>query len=159
MSNRTVLITGATGKQGGSTARALLGKGFYLRAMTRNPDSPAARKLQELGLELVQGDLDDETSLKKALAGAWGVYAVQNTWEAGIEGEETQGNRLARLAHEAGVHHYVYASVGSAHRKTGIPHFDNKFRVEDTVRGSELSLARDHPARVLHGEPRRRRGS
>jgi uncharacterized protein YbjT (DUF2867 family) len=66
--------------------------------------------------------------------GAWGVYAVQNTWEAGVEKEETQGHRLARLAHAAGVERYVYASVGSAHRNTGIPHFDNKHRVEDTVR-------------------------
>jgi uncharacterized protein YbjT (DUF2867 family) len=64
----------------------------------------------------------------------WGVFAVQNTWEAGVEGEEEQGKRLARLAKEAGVHHYVYASVGSAHLETGIPHFDNKSRVEDTVR-------------------------
>ena len=135
MSERTVLITGATGKQGGSTIRNLVGKGFHLRAMTRKPDSPAAQELKALGADLVQGDLDDEVSLEKALAGVWGVYAVQNTWEAGVEGEETQGHRLARLAHAAGVHHYVYASVGSAHRKTGIPHFDNKFRVEETVRG------------------------
>ena len=75
-----------------------------------------------------------EDSLKRALAGTYGVYAVQNTWEAGVEREETQGHRLARLAHAAGVEHYVYASVGSAHRKTGIPHFDNKARVEVTVR-------------------------
>ena len=58
--------------------------------------------------------------------GAWGVFALQNTWEAGVEGEEEQGKRLAKLARNAGVEHYVYTSVGSAHRKTGIPHFDNK---------------------------------
>jgi uncharacterized protein YbjT (DUF2867 family) len=55
--------------------------------------------------------------------------------EAGVEGEEEQGKRIATLAREAGVQHFVYASVGSADRKTGIPHFDNKARVEETVRG------------------------
>jgi uncharacterized protein YbjT (DUF2867 family) len=134
MSNRTILITGATGKQGGSTIRSLAGSGFNLRAMTRRPHTDAARDLKNQGITVVEGDLDDEDSLKRALDGAWGVYAVQNTWEAGVEGEETQGHRLARLAKAAGVEHYVYASVGSAHRKTGIPHFDNKARVEGTVR-------------------------
>jgi uncharacterized protein YbjT (DUF2867 family) len=132
--DRTVLITGATGHQGGATARALAGKGFKLRAMTRKPESGPAQALARAGLDIVRGDLDDETSLRQALAGAWGVYAVQNTWEAGVEREEQQGKHLARLAREAGVHHYVYASVGSAHRHTGIPHFDNKARIEDTVR-------------------------
>lgn len=132
---RTVLITGATGKQGGATARALAGKGFRLRAMTRKPDSDAARAVaSETGAEIVRGDLDDAASLKEALEGAWGVYAVQNTWEAGVVKEEEQGKRIANLAKDAGVQHFVYSSVGSAHRKTGIPHFDNKSRVEDTVR-------------------------
>jgi uncharacterized protein YbjT (DUF2867 family) len=63
------------------------------------------------------------------------VFAVQNTWEAGVEGEEAQGKRIAELARKTGVEHYVYTSVGSAHRKTGIPHFDNKWRIEETVRG------------------------
>jgi uncharacterized protein YbjT (DUF2867 family) len=134
---RTILITGATGKQGGATARELAGKGFRLRAMTRNPDSDAAKAVaSETGAELVQGDLDDAASLKSALKGAWGVFGVQNTWEAGVEREEEQGKRLAALAREAGVQHYVYTSVGSAHRKTGIPHFDNKYRVEDAIRAA-----------------------
>ena len=134
MSDRTVLITGVTGKQGGATARALAGRGVRLRGMTRQPHSDAARALKDLGVEIIEGDLDDEDSLKRAVEGAWGVYAVQNTWEGGVEKEETQGHRLARLAHAAGVERYVYASVGSAHRNTGIPHFDNKHRVEETVR-------------------------
>jgi len=136
VAERIILITGATGQQGGATARALAGKGFKLRALTRNPDSDVAKALAAAtGAELVKGDLDDEASLKAALAGAWGAYAVQNTWTAGVEGEETQGKRLATLARAAGVQHFVYASVASADRKTGIPHFDNKSRVEDTIRG------------------------
>lgn len=135
MPNRTILITGVTGQQGGSVARALAGKGFTLRGMTRKPESDAAKAAAAKGVEIVKGDLDDAESLKAALDGAWGVYAVQNTWEAGVEKEEEQGKRIATVARQAGVQHYVYASVGSAHRKTGIPHFDNKARVEATVRG------------------------
>lgn len=135
MTDRIILISGATGQQGGATARALAGKGFKIRALTRNPDSDAARALAATGAELVKGDLDDEGSLKAALADAWGAYAVQNTWTAGVEGEEAQGHRFAKAARAAGVQHFVYASVASADRKTGIPHFDNKSRVEDTVRG------------------------
>lgn len=131
---KTVLITGVTGQQGGAVARSLLGKGFTLRGLTRKPDGDAAKALAKQGIEIVKGDLDDETSLRAALAGAWGVYAVQNTWEAGVEKEEEQGKRIARLAKDAGVQHYVYASVGSAERNTGIPHFDNKWRVEEAVR-------------------------
>jgi uncharacterized protein YbjT (DUF2867 family) len=134
MTDRTILITGATGKQGGATARELAGKGFKLRAMTRKPDSEAAKALAAQGIEIVRGDLDDETSLKPALAGAWGAYAVQNTWEAGVEKEEVQGKRFAQAARDAGVQHFVYASVASAHLHTGIPHFENKARVEATVR-------------------------
>ena len=68
------------------------------------------------------------------MAGAWGVFGVQNAWEAGVEREEAQGKRLATLAREAGVEHFVYTSVGSANKQTGIPHFDNKWRIEETVR-------------------------
>jgi uncharacterized protein YbjT (DUF2867 family) len=134
MTNRVILVTGATGHQGGATIRALAGKGFAIRALTRKPDGDAARALASLGAQIVKGDLDDAASLKTALDGAWGAYAVQNTWEGGVEKEEEQGTRFAELAREAGVQHYVYASVGSAHRQTGIPHFENKARVEQTVR-------------------------
>ena len=133
--DKVVLVTGATGKQGGATLRHLAGqRGFRLRGMTRKPDGEAAKRLTALGAEVVKGDLNDPASLERALEGAWGVFAVQNTWEAGVEGEEEQGKRIAELARRAGVHHYVYTSVGSAHLKTGIPHFDNKARVEEKVR-------------------------
>ena len=132
---RTILITGVTGQQGGAVARALHGSGFRLRGLTRKPDSEQATTLARQGIDIINGDLDDEASLRRALAGAWGVFGVQNTWEAGVEREEAQGKRLATLAREAGVEHYVYTSVGSAHTRTGIPHFDNKWRIEETVRG------------------------
>jgi uncharacterized protein YbjT (DUF2867 family) len=130
-----ILITGATGQQGGATARELLAAGHKVRAMTRNPASDAAKALAARGAEVVQGDLNDEASVRRALVGAWGAFGVQNTWEAGVEQEEAQGKTFAKLAREAGVQHFVYASVGSAHRATGIPHFDNKWRIEETIRG------------------------
>jgi len=133
--DRTILITGVTGHQGGAVAHALQGAGFHLRGLTRKPDSEHATALKRQGVDIVQGDLDDEASLRRALSGAWGVFGVQNTWEAGVEREEAQGKRLATLAREAGVEHFVYSSVGSAHKQTGIPHFDNKWRVEEAVRG------------------------
>lgn len=139
MTERSILITGVTGSQGGALARELSGKGFKLKGLTRKPDGEAAKQAAALGVELVRGDLDDEASLTSALKDTWGVYAVQNTWEAGVEKEEEQGKRFARLAKAAGVSHFVYTSVGSAHLKTGIPHFDNKARVEGVVK--ELGFA------------------
>src|SRR6266853_1358897 len=134
-SDRTILITGVTGNQGGAVAQALQGSGFSLRGLTRNPDSERAAALARHGLDIVKGDLDDEATLRRALAGAWGVFGVQNAGEAGVEREEAQGKRLATLAREADVEHYVYTSVGSADKRTGVPHFDNKWRIEETVRG------------------------
>jgi uncharacterized protein YbjT (DUF2867 family) len=134
-SNRTILITGVTGKQGGAVAHSLRGSGFNLRGLTRAPDSERAAALARQGVDLVKGDLDDAAALRRALAGVWGVFSVQNSLEAGVEREEAQGKRLATLTREAGVEHYVYTSVGSANKRTGIPHFDNKWRIEETVRG------------------------
>lgn len=133
--NRLVLVTGATGQQGGAVAKELLKKGFAVKAMTRKPESENAKALAALGAEIVYGDLNDAASLDSALKGAWGTFAVQNTWEAGVEAEEEQGKRFAEAAKKAGVQHYVYTSVASAHKNTGIPHFENKWRVEEKIRG------------------------
>src|SRR6516165_880073 len=132
-SDRTILITGVTGQQGGAVAQALQGTGLHLRGLTRTPERAAA--LARQGIDIVKGDLDDEATLRRALAGAWGVFSVQNAAEAGVEREEAQGKRLAKLAREAGVEHYVYTSVGSPHKQTGVPHFDSKWHIEETVRG------------------------
>jgi uncharacterized protein YbjT (DUF2867 family) len=129
-----ILITGATGNQGGAIALQLLSAGYQVRAMTRDPQGDKARFLAAKGAQVVHGDLDDPLSLEKALDGAWGAYAVQNTWEAGVVREEEQGKRFAEIARGAGIRHFVYSSVGSAHLDTGIPHFDNKWRVEEKIR-------------------------
>lgn len=129
-----VLVSGATGQQGGAIGRELLDAGWKVRAMTRKPESEAAQTVAARGAEVIRADLNDEDSLRRALNGARGAVAVQNTWEAGVEAEEEQGHRFARLAKDAGIQHLLYQSVGSAHRNTGIPHFDNKWRVEQTIR-------------------------
>ena len=105
---KTILITGVTGQQGGAVAQALQDKGFHLRGLTRTPDSEPAAALARRGIQLVKGDLDDEPSLRDALAGAWGVFSVQNTAQAGVEREEAQGKRLASLAR--GVHSHSRTS-------------------------------------------------
>ena len=131
--NDIILVTGATGNQGGAIARQLLADGCRVRAMTRNLQGDKAKALAALGVQLVQGDLNDPQSLELALDGAWGAYAVQSNLE-GVAREEEQGKRFAEMARAAGIKHFVYSSVGSADRGTGIPHFENKWRIEGTIR-------------------------
>ena len=133
---RLILVSGATGQQGGAVARSLLGRGIGVRALTRDPEKPEARELAELGAEVASGDLEARSSVERVLDGVHGVFSVQQFWETGVEGEVRQGVLLADAAKGAGVDHYVYSSVGSAHRETGIPHFESKWEVEEHVRGS-----------------------
>lgn len=127
---RLVLVTGATGQQGGAVARHLLRNGFLVRALTRDASQDAARTLSKKGAEIAEGNLNDADALRQALGGAWGVYSVQNFFEEGVAVETEQGQRLADLAQEAGVQHLVYSSVASADADTGIPHFESKWAVE-----------------------------
>jgi uncharacterized protein YbjT (DUF2867 family) len=89
--NRTILITGVTGNQGGAVAKALQGAGFHLRGLTRKPDSERAAAVAHHGVDIVNGDFDDETSLRRALAGAWGVFGVQNAGEGGRRARRSAG--------------------------------------------------------------------
>ena len=132
---RLILVCGATGKQGGAVARSLLGRGFRVRALTRDPQKPEAQALAEQGAEVVQGDMEDRSAVDQVLVeGVYGVFSVQNFWETGYDGEVQQGKTVADAARAAGVDHFVYSSVGSAHRKTGIPHFESKWEIEEHVR-------------------------
>src|SRR5919112_693560 len=135
---RLILVCGATGKQGGAVARSLLDRGFRVRALTRDPQKPEAQALTEQGAEVVQGDMEDRSSMERALEGAYGIFSVQNFGEAGYDGEVQQGKTVADAAKAAGVEHFVYSSVGSAHRQTGIPHFESKWEVENHVRELDL---------------------
>ena len=135
---RLILVTGATGSQGGAIARHLLEHGnFTVRAFVRDPNKPAAQALIQAGAELVSGDLNDRASLVRALQGTYGVFSVQN-FQDGLETEIRQGKAVADAAKAAGVQHFVYSSVGSAERNTGVPHFESKFQVEEYIRLIEL---------------------
>lgn len=138
MAKKTILVCGATGSQGGAAARRLLRAGYGVKALTRNPDKPAAAELRSAGAEVVKGDLNDRSSLDAAVDDVYGVFSVQNFWETGYEVEVEQGCRMADAALDAGVEHFVYSSVGSADRNTGIPHFDSKYEVEQHVRSLDI---------------------
>lgn len=130
--SKPILVTGATGQQGGAVARALLAKGQQVRVMTRHPEKAAS--LAKAGAEVVPGDLTNQADLQMALRGIHGVFAMSTPFELGMEAEVRQGTMLADAAKQAGIAQYVYTSVGSAHRNTGIPHFESKWRVEQYIR-------------------------
>jgi uncharacterized protein YbjT (DUF2867 family) len=139
-SDKTILVTGLTGQQGGAVARRLLADGWLVRGLTRDPESDRARAFAELGVELAPGDLTDERSLVEPLAGAYGVFAMATPFEKGIENEIAQANTLGDVAAAVGVQHYVYSSVGSANKRTGIPHFESKAAAEDHLKRLGLPL-------------------
>jgi uncharacterized protein YbjT (DUF2867 family) len=143
-SNRSpVLVTGATGRQGGAVARHLLQRAIHVRALSRNPSKPSAQALARGGAEVVPGDLDDRASLARAMEGVSGVFSVQNWWETGTSREIQQGMNVADAAKEARVPHFIYSSVGGAERGADITHWKTKWAVENHVR--ELGL----PATIL----------
>src|SRR5215216_6032667 len=106
---KIILVTGATGRQGGATAGHLLTNGWRVRALTRDPNKPAAQTLQQAGAEVIQGDYDDWASLEAAMHGVYGVFSVQ----ASVD-EVRQGKQIADVAKAASVQHFVYSSVQSA---------------------------------------------
>jgi uncharacterized protein YbjT (DUF2867 family) len=139
----SVLVTGATGQQGGALARLLLQRGHRVVAFTRSADSPAARALGTLGAELATGDFEDVDSLTRAMRGVDAVYAMATPFEGGPEVEVRHGRHLADAARRAAVPHFVYSSVAGAAERTGIPHFDSKHEVERYVKDLRL------PATIL----------
>jgi uncharacterized protein YbjT (DUF2867 family) len=139
-SRRPIAVVGATGLQGGATARALLGANVPVRALIRRPDSDAARALAELGADLVAADLDDPDSLRAAFTGVDGVFAMTTPGpDRRTDREVTHGHAIADATAAAGVPHVVYSSVGGAERHTGVPHFDSKGEVEDYLVAQGLS--------------------
>jgi uncharacterized protein YbjT (DUF2867 family) len=136
-SEKTILVTGATGKQGGAVARHLTSEGWHVRILTRDPKKPAAKRCRQMGMEVMQGDLNDKNSVLKAASGVYGIYSVQSL-EQGVEVEVRQGKTLADVAKNRGVKHFVYSSVGSANRNTKIPHFESKWQVEQHINSLKI---------------------
>jgi uncharacterized protein YbjT (DUF2867 family) len=132
---RHVLVTGATGQQGGAVAAALLSRGHRVTALTRKPDGEAARRLAAAGAGILAGDLGDAASIGQALQGVDTMFLMGNSYEAGPEEETRQGIVAADAAKAAGIGHLIYSSVGDADKNTGVPHFESKARVEQHLAG------------------------
>jgi len=137
---KTILVVGATGQQGGAVARHLLKDGWKVRALVRDPEKETAKALANQGAELVKGDLYDSVSLDNALKGMYGAFSIQNFWlpDVGFDGEIKQGKLIADAAHKAGIQHFVYSSVGAAHRGMGQKHFESKWIIEQYIKELDL---------------------
>jgi uncharacterized protein YbjT (DUF2867 family) len=141
---RIIAVVGATGAQGSGLVRAILDDpagGFAARALTRNPDSAAARELADLGAEVVAADVDDRASLERAFAGAWGAFCVTFFWEHfSPEKERAQARAMAEAAKRAGLKHVIWSTLEDTRRwvplsddrmptlmgSYKVPHFDAK---------------------------------
>lgn len=150
---KTIAVLGSTGSQGGGLCRAILADaagGFACRAITRDPAKDKAKELASKGAEVVQADLDDVESLKKAFAGAYGVYAVTNFWEHfSGEKEKAQAKNIAEAAKAAGVKHVVWSTLEDTRKlmaaddkrmpmlqeKYRVPHFDAKAEADSYFSG------------------------
>ncbi|CAG0952895.1 NAD(P)H azoreductase [Burkholderiales bacterium] len=155
-----IAVLGATGAQGGGLVRAILAdpaRTFDVRAITRRPDSPAARALATLGAEVAHGDLDAVASLDRAFDGAHGVYVVTNFWEhCSPERELAQAGNAARAAERARARHVVWASLEDTRRRVPlsdprmptlmgrykVPHYDAKGEADALFAGVPTTFLR-----------------
>lgn len=141
MPKKIYAVSGATGQQGGSVAKALLDVGHGVRALTRKTDSPAAKALVEQGADVYRVEFEDPASLEAALVDVDGFFTISTPFEKGAEAETTQGIATIRAAQKAGIPFTVFSSVAGADRKTGVPHFDSKYKVEEYLAASGLKYA------------------
>lgn len=146
---RSILVLGGTGNIGGAAVRSLVPRGHHIRSMTRNIHSAGARRLVELDVELIEGDLLDRESLLGAMFGTDTVFAVTTPAGGGPEGEVRQGRAIVDAAREAGVGHLIYSSVASAHRNTGIGHFESKYEIEQYLAVSGVPYTISGPVFVM----------
>jgi uncharacterized protein YbjT (DUF2867 family) len=135
---KVIAVVGSTGSQGGGLCRAILADrsgGFSCRAVTRDVNKDKAKALAAAGADVVSGDLDNVESLKKAFAGAYGVYAVTNFWEHfSAEREKAQAKNIADAAKAAGVQHVIWSTLEDtrtlmAPDDTRMPFLQEKYRV------------------------------
>ncbi len=139
---RSVLVTGATGNQGGAVVDHLLtaDEEFDVHGLTRDSTTERAQALEDRGVTMVEGDLYDAASLEDALANVDAVFAVTNFWTEGYEGQVEQGKNIADAAADAEIDQFVFSGVGSHHEETGIPHFDSAWEIEQYADDLDLPL-------------------
>lgn len=135
MSEKTILVTGATGRQGGAVIRHLVQRGFKVRAITRDPQKPASQSLKSRGVEIFKADMEDVASLHPAMQGVYGVFSLQNYWETGVgyHGEIRQAQNLAQVARDKNVSHFVQSSIAGCDQAKGVEHFESKWEIEQIV--------------------------
>ncbi|KIY04071.1 uncharacterized protein Z520_00763 [Fonsecaea multimorphosa CBS 102226] len=151
-----VVVTGATGGQGGSVIRALQSKpGLRLRGLSRNPDGAAAKELASQGVEMVQADLDDVSTLQRAFEGAQVIFAVTDFYETmraadswtAMNVEYQRGINIAEAASRTGsLEHFIWSTLPSAHKISKkqyfVPHFEAKAKVDDFIKSKSQLLAK-----------------
>ena len=137
MPTKTIFVTGATGNQGGATARHLLKNGFHVKALTRNASAAKSKQLQELKAEIIEGDLDDPSTYSHHLKDADGLFCLLD-FTQGFEKEIKQGINLINAAKENDVKYILYSSVIGADANTGIPHWESKFKIENHLKQSNI---------------------
>ena len=139
-SETRVLVVGATGNQGGAVVDHLLAStaAFDVRGLTRDATSDAAQALEDRGVTMVEGDLDDPETLRDPVGDADAVFAVTNFWTEGYDAQVQQGKNVAGVAAEEGVDQFVFSGVGSHDEDTGVPHFDSAGEIDEYVRDLDL---------------------
>ena len=147
---KTIVVVGATGRQGREVVRHLVRDGWRVKGVTRKPESKKAVAVQALGAELVQADLDDITTLESAFQGAYGIYTMQPPIPGKPENEIQQGKNVALAAQKTKVQQVVYGSAGPEKIKTGIEQWDSKLEVTQAMMSLGLPLTTLRPA-GLHG--------
>ncbi|MGZ8558716.1 MAG: NmrA/HSCARG family protein [Chitinophagaceae bacterium] len=145
LADKTIFVTGATGKQGGAVVRNLLRHGFNVKALTRNKDSSAAQLLKQKDVDLIQGNLDNTATYSHHLKDADAVFCVLD-FTKGAEKEIRQGIDFVNMAKEYGVKHFLYSSVVGADGHTGIPHWESKFQIENHIKQTGLSYTIIRPS-------------
>ena len=132
---RTILVIGATGQQGGKLVNALLDAGGWrVRGFTRDANSEKAQALATRGVEIAKGDMDDVASLEAAMQGVHGVYSVQSVGGRGVEVEVQEGVNVADAVKSVGVAHLVFSGVSGGNRKINVPNFESKGAIEEHIR-------------------------
>ncbi|MDP9289097.1 MAG: NmrA/HSCARG family protein [Thermoproteota archaeon] len=136
VSQRKILVIGATGQQGGAVARLLLQKRHEVYALTRNTESetPKEQYLRNLGAKLIKGDLENPDSLEQATNGVDSVFLMGTPAGDGLEGETRRVKMMTDIAKEKKVAHLVYSSIVNADKNTGIPHFESKYKLEQHIK-------------------------
>ncbi|WP_454687761.1 NmrA/HSCARG family protein [Agrobacterium leguminum] len=138
-SKHPILVFGATGRQGGSVAKALLKAGWPVRALVPDSTKAASLQLRNSGVELVQGSFEETKVVRTAMKDAYGVFSVLPASLA-AEDEVRHGISIADIAAETGINHFVYSSGASVGNElTGVPRFDAKPRIEAHIRQLDMT--------------------